>query len=63
MTDALAKWFLEQVEVCGRPWQELDGLLQAPTPQPAFEEWVTTLRDAGRLRNDDVTLMLINYGG
>ena len=41
------------------PWQELDRLLQAPAPQPAFEQWVTTLRDAGRLRNDDVTLMLL----
>jgi hypothetical protein len=63
MTDALAKWFLEQVEVCGQPWQDLDRLLQAPVPQAAFEEWVTTLRDAGRLRNDDVTMMLIDRVG
>jgi hypothetical protein len=62
MTDALAKWFLEQVEGSGQPWQELDRLLHAPAPQPAFEQWVTTLRDAGRLRNDDVTLMLIERG-
>jgi hypothetical protein len=59
MTDALAKWFLEQVEVGGRPWEELDRLLLAPAPQSAFADWVTALRDAGRLRNDDVTLMLL----
>src|SRR5262249_23004136 len=29
MTDALAKWFLEEVEACARPWQDLDRLLQA----------------------------------
>jgi hypothetical protein len=37
----------------------LERLLQAPAPQAAFEEWVTTLRDAGRLRNDDVTVMML----
>ncbi len=59
MTDALAKWFLDQVEACGRPWAELDRLLQAPSPEQAFEDWIAALRDADRLRNDDVTLMLL----
>jgi hypothetical protein len=59
MTDALAKWFLEQVEVCGRPWTDLDRLLQATSPQQAFGDWVAGLRDTDRLHNDDVTLMML----
>jgi hypothetical protein len=59
MTDALAKWFLEQVEDYGCPWQELDVLLLAPSPQQAFEDWGTALRDAGQLRNDDMTLLVL----
>ncbi len=62
MTDALAMWFLEQVESSGRPWQELDQLLQAASPQDAFANWAGTLRDERRLRNDDITLMLIKHG-
>ena len=61
MTDALAKWFLEQVEAGALPWQELDGLLRAPAPQQAFEGWVAGLRDAGRLRNDDMTLLVLQH--
>ena len=59
MTDALAKWFLEQVERCGQPWIELDRLLQTASPQQAFTDWVTALRDAGKLHNDDVTLLVL----
>jgi hypothetical protein len=59
MTDALAKWFLEQVETCSRPWAELDGLLRGPSPQHEFEGWVDHHRDSGRLRNDDVTLLVL----
>ncbi|HYT87494.1 MAG TPA: protein phosphatase 2C domain-containing protein [Gemmataceae bacterium] len=61
MTDALALWFLEEVERCRGPWQELEGLLRAATPRDAFVEWVGKQRDACRLRNDDVTLMVINH--
>jgi hypothetical protein len=59
MTDALAKWFLEQVETRGRPWLELDAVLLSPSPKDAFADWVEGLRDSGRLRNDDVTLLVL----
>ncbi len=59
MTDALAKWFLEQVERCGQPWTELGCLLQALSPQQAFTDWVSALRDVGTLHNDDVTLLVL----
>jgi hypothetical protein len=59
MTDALALWFLEETGQGGKPWRELENILHAPVPAEAFAGWVDKLRDAHRLRNDDVTLMLV----
>jgi hypothetical protein len=59
MTDALALWFLEEADRRSWPWLELEGLLRAPVPRDAFVAWVGKLRDAHRLRNDDVTLMVV----
>jgi hypothetical protein len=55
MTDALAQWFLTQVEDRRRPWEEIHGI-NNPT---RFAGWVENLRRAGTLRNDDVTLVRI----
>jgi hypothetical protein len=63
MTDALALWFLEETEQGGKPWRELENVLHAPAPATAFADWVGKLRDAARLRNDDVTLMLVQHAG
>ena len=59
MTDALACWFLRAVESGERPWLELRDLAaeRGATAASAFAEWVADLRGAGRLRNDDVTLL------
>jgi hypothetical protein len=54
MTDALAQWFLREAEG-GKPWRELGRLLGEP--DDSFVTWVEGLRSAGRLRNDDVTLV------
>lgn len=55
MTDALAQRFLQEAETGGRPWQRLEEMLAAA--DSAFAAWVENLRDAGRLRNDDVTVV------
>lgn len=51
MTDALAQFFLSRFESRERPWNSL--------PQTAEElpDWLKPLRDAGTLKNDDVTLL------
>jgi hypothetical protein len=59
MTDALARWFLMQVEHGKRPWEILDEVLAAPDQQPHFKAWVNELRCSGQMRNDDTTLMKI----
>lgn len=52
-TDALAAWFLHQVETGERPWQCLIDLTE-----DTFAALVASLRHEGVMRNDDVTLVL-----
>lgn len=55
-TDALARWFLAEVEAGNLPWHELCGL----KGQAEFEAFVTRLRQAHAMRNDDVTLVIVD---
>jgi hypothetical protein len=59
MTDALAQWFLRQIENNATPLALIDELLAEDEPQEAFADWVNARRDEG-LRNDDVTLLVID---
>ncbi len=59
MTDALAKWCLVEHEAGSDPWHELELLLGSPQSEDRFASWVESLRDSGRLLNDDVTLLAI----
>lgn len=54
-TDALAAWFLGVTAGGGTPWRELDGM--APGDDAAFAAWAARQRSAGKLRNDDLTLV------
>jgi hypothetical protein len=51
MTDALASWFLSEFEAKRKPWNNL------PETTEAFQTFLKSERDAGRLKNDDVTLL------
>lgn len=57
MTDALAKWFLQRVVVGEKPWRRLDDLAD----EDAFREFVFAEREAGRMENDDTTLMRVRW--
>jgi hypothetical protein len=59
MTDALAHWCLSSIESGRNPWRQLHSIISQPDPQDAFVTWIDSLRDCNQLRNDDVTLMLI----
>jgi hypothetical protein len=59
MTDALAEWFLRRYEAAERPWEALARFPDSPDGQAEFEAWVEILRDAGEMRNDDVTLLTV----
>ncbi len=55
MTDALAHWFLTQLER-GNTLRPLPGRLE----QSEFAGWIADLRRVGELRNDDVTLLRVH---
>jgi hypothetical protein len=55
LTDALAEWFLRQVDQDGAPWITLESFLEQPDSD--FLAWVSRQRAEGQLGNDDVTLV------
>ena len=55
MTDALAECILKQIENERSPWQDL----QAIADDDQFARMMQKLRETKELRNDDVTLVLI----
>jgi hypothetical protein len=59
MTDALAQWFLARDEQGECPAEDVTGLLLAVDPEAAFVSWVGERRDRA-LRNDDVTLLVVD---
>lgn len=56
MTDALAEWFVRNIESKQSPFPVL---CEAAKSSIVFEEWITGQRDRRDMKNDDVTLMLI----
>ena len=55
MTDALACWFIKEIEKGQKPWHSLQHF----SDNSKFRNWVELLRDRNEIRNDDVTLMRI----
>ncbi|MBY0526973.1 MAG: protein phosphatase 2C domain-containing protein [Gemmataceae bacterium] len=60
MTDALAQWFLAEAERGQQPWFAIEELQRFPNRPDALRSWLEDLRDRGSLRNDDVTLLVID---
>jgi Protein phosphatase 2C len=60
MTDALAHWFLLRREQGHDPLNSIRGLLAEKSPDEAFAGWVEKRRQRSVLRNDDVTLIVVD---
>lgn len=58
-TDAVAKWFLDQRDLGGKPWEILSGLRS----QMEFSDFVARLRSEKAMRNDDATVVLCTWKG
>ncbi len=58
-TDALAEWCLAEKEAGRGPWKSLEWLLQPAGTEERFGLWIERLRREKRLKNDDVTLLII----
>lgn len=54
MTDAIANWFITQLEEEKSPWSTLNEYLDYD--HEGLTEYLTHLRDEGKLKNDDVTI-------
>ena len=62
-TDALAEWCLGEKEAGRGPWQSLEWLLQPAGTDERFASWIERLRSERRLKNDDVTLVIVTLCG
>ncbi len=60
MTDALAQWFLRQHEQEAAPEDVVAALVAESDPQGAFPGWVEERRSGEGMRNDDVTLLVVD---
>lgn len=60
-TDALACWFLTHSESGRSPWNLLRDISCRDDPQ-YFTQWICEERAAGRMKNDDVTLVHVDFG-
>jgi hypothetical protein len=60
MSDALAHWFLTQADAGRAPWRAVAQVTDGPDPDAAFAAWVEQLRQWKVLKNDDVTLLVID---
>jgi DUF971 family protein len=54
-TDAFSQWFLKMHENGEKPW----ALLSTISNNEAFRALMDKLRDAGEMRNDDVTVLMV----
>ncbi len=61
-SDALAHWCLGQVDEHGRYDEGVMSAATQPQSRTRFSEWVADERRAGRLRNDDTTLVSLRTG-
>jgi hypothetical protein len=60
MSDALAAWFLRECEHGREPWNWLTDL-KGNDGIPEFTRRICSLRESGRLKNDDTTLVHLRY--
>jgi hypothetical protein len=58
MTDALGRWFLEQVESGNKPWVTLEHLFRGA--QETLTAWVQYLRESRKLPRQDLALVAVS---
>lgn len=58
-TDAIALWIFKQQGSGIRPWRRLSNLLD--NYKSDFENWLNNERKANKIKNDDVSLIIIKF--
>jgi len=59
-TDALAAWILEQCQTGKQVWKSLIKMLDTQD-EDKIEIWLNKLRKARKIKNDDVTLLIVKF--
>lgn len=60
-TDAIAAWMMRLSEQGERPWNQLINLLSFEDAKIDFINWLNQKRKEQEIKNDDVTLLIINF--
>ncbi len=60
-TDALAAWIFKEIEVNNKPWNLLNSILSNKNYYANFNKWLKKRRTEREIKNDDVTLIIINF--
>lgn len=60
-TDALALWILMKAETGEQPWNSLFCLSNYEYHPTDFQCWLNNKRNEGEIKNDDLTLIIINF--
>jgi hypothetical protein len=58
MTDALSQWFVKENKNNKKPWDVLLDFILAEENQQ-FDEWIVTQHQSKLIRNDDMTLLIL----
>lgn len=59
VTDAIAAWIFGEIENGREPWNHLFNILTIYPDD--FENWLNNLRKEDKLKNDDVSLLLLKF--
>jgi hypothetical protein len=59
-TDALAAWIFKEIEAKEKPWMQLSSFLNDENNKIDFENWLNEKRENDEIKNDDVTILIIN---
>ena len=64
LTDALAYWFLNEYRIGNNPSEEIHTrVIQFNNSEEMYSAWINDLRNEGRLRNDDTSLVWLKLIG
>lgn len=58
-TDAIAAWIFKELEAEHEPWTLLSNFYNEDFKN--FDEWLSSVRGSGEMKNDDVTLMIVKF--
>ncbi len=60
-TDAIANWIFNKIKEDQKPWQIITTLLNSEDYTTDFTNWVKNKIKEGFIKNDDISLVIINF--